>query len=213
MATYTTDQYIKKLQKLTLSMQDIKPFYEATNEIIIRQSERIFNKGIDSKGGSIGYYSPKPMLASKSQFIETSKWKQSYVDPDTGAIVESKVKGDKPLWLKFKKSKKAIPLMFIEGGYRQFKAIQGRNQTGKNVNLRYSGHFERGFHNSANPAKLSKSGFEIVYSVKHTGANSAGKVESIIERYPQAFKLSASEREYLLDKFRDIFITTILNKK
>lgn len=194
MANYTTEQYKKKLQKLSLSIQDIKPFYEATNEIIIMQEDRIFNKGTDSKGGPVGNYSTKPVYislsASPRQFPAKGKTGQT----------------------KFKNGKMHTSGYFA-GGYYQFKQAVGRAGAGKKINLELSGHFRKGFSSSANPAKLSKTGFEIVYSVKHTGANPKGKVEGIINNYPQAFKLSKTEREYVLKKFQEIFINVVLNKK
>lgn len=194
MPTYTTEQYKKKLGKLVLSMQDIKPFYEATNEIIIRQDDRVFNKGLNSNNAPFGSYQTQPIYVSLSQ---------------TPRKFAPKGKGGET---KFKNGK-LHKSGYFAGGYYQFKQTIGKAQAGKNINLTLYGHFRKGFQNSANPAKLNKTGFEIVYSVKHTGANPAKKVDSIIERYPSAFKLSKSEREYLLNKFREIFINTILNKK
>lgn len=194
MATYTPKEYVKKLNKFALSIQDIKPFYEATNEVIIMQEDRIFNKGLDSKGSPVGNYSTAPIYislrATPKKFPAKGKTGQT----------------------KFKNGKQHTSGYFA-GGYYQFKQAIGRAGAGKKINLELFGHFRKGFANSANPAKLSKTGFEVVYSVKHTGANPKGKVEGIIAEYPQAFKLSTKEREYILEKFREIFIDAILNKK
>jgi len=194
MATYTPKEYVKKLNKFALSIQDIKPFYEATNEVIIMQEDRIFNKGLDSKGSPVGTYSTEPIYislrATPKKFPPRGKNGQT----------------------KFKDGKQHRSGYFA-GGYYQFKQAIGRAGAGRKINLELFGHFRKGFANSANPAKLNKTGFEVVYSVKHTGANPKGKVEGIIENYPQAFKLSVKEREYILEKFREIFIDAILNKK
>jgi hypothetical protein len=223
MATYTPKEYVKKLNKFALSIQDIKPFYEATNEVIIMQEDRIFNKGTDYNGSAIGTYSTKPMLATKKQFPQTSKFKptviSSAISLNSNIVTKKKsVRRGKTskanwLWIKFPKASKAVPIMLLQGGYAEFKVLNNRAPAGNKVNLELFGRFRRGFANSANPAKLSKTGFEVVYSVKHTGANPAKKVEGIIERYPNAFKLSKKEREYILEKFREIFIDAILNKK
>lgn len=187
--TYTTQQYIKKLQ--SISIKDIKPFYEATNEIIIKQDERIFNKGVDANGTAIGKYDTKPVYISL-------KYTPRKFAPK-GKNGETKFKNGK-----MHKSG------YFEGGYYQFKQAIGKASAGSNVNLWLFGHFRRGFQNSANPAKATKQGFEIVYSVRHSEANSAGKLEGIIDRYGHAFKLSKSERAYILKKFTEIFVKELI---
>lgn len=195
MATYTPKEYVKKLNKFALSIQDIKPFYEATNEVIIMQEDRIFNKGLDSKGSPVGNYSTTPIYISLS--ASPKKF------PPKGKRGE----------IKFKNGKRHTSGYFA-GGYYQFKQAIGKAGAGKKIILELFGHFRKGFANSgANQPIIIKNGFEIVYSIRHTGANPANKIEGIMERYPNAFKLSKKEREYILEKFREIFIDAILNKK
>ena len=195
MATYTPKEYVKKLNKFALSIQDIKPFYEATNEVIIMQEDRIFNKGIDSKGSPVGTYSTTPI------YISISASPKKF--PAKGKNGEVKFKNGK-----------SHTSGYFSGGYYQFKQSIGRAGAGRKINLDLRADFRKGFANSgANQPKLLKNGFEIVGSIRHTGVNPKGKVEAIIENYPLAFKLSVKEREYILEKFREIFIDAILNKK
>jgi len=190
MANYTPDQYIKKLQKAAKKL-DLKPFYEATNEIIIMQSERIFNKGIDSKGSAIGQLSTTPTYISLRQ--SPRKFSPKGKNGET----------------KFKNGKMHTSGYFA-GGYYSYKQTVGKAVAGKNINLWLSGRFKSGFLNSANPARSLNNGFEIVYSVRHNAANPKGKVEGIVDRFPLAFKLSKKEREYILQKFTDIFVNAIV---
>lgn len=192
MANYTTDQYIKKLNQATKKM-DLKPFYEATNEIIIMQSERIFNKGTNNQGSAIGSYSTKPPI-----YVSLRQSPRAF---------PTKGKNGKTTF----KNGKMHTSGYFKGGYYQFKQTVGKAVAGKNINLWLSGRFKSGFLNSANPIKALNTGFEIVYSVKHNAANPKGKVEGIVEKYPAAFKLSVKEREYLLNKFTDIFVNSVLN--
>src|SRR3990167_1863618 len=97
----TTEQYILKLRA---NMNDLKsnnrPLALAVASVHAEQMERIFVKG-GAESGRIGSYSTKPMLASKGQFIDASKFKITK-------------------WVKFKKAKKAVPVMEIGGGYKAF---------------------------------------------------------------------------------------------
>jgi hypothetical protein len=217
MPNFTTGGYIKKLEKMAKDI-DIKPFYEVTNEIIARQENRIFNKGIDGNGRKIASYSTKPMLATKQQFPRVSKFKPTIAKSNIGYAVNIKTKKTKTvkvsgnkndksnwLWIKFPKAKKAVPVMLIEGGYGEFKKIIGKGGSG-GVNLWLFGHFRKAFANSANPVKMIEKGFNITYSIKSSVFNPQGKLDGLFKKYPQAFKFTKGEKAYVLKRFREIFI-------
>lgn len=73
--------------------------------------ERIFEDGLDSKDSVIGSYSTKPMYAPKGIFVKASAFKP-----------------------KGKKSSKN-KTMLLEGGYKQFREIQGRPTDKVNLDL------------------------------------------------------------------------------
>lgn len=188
MANYTTDQYTKKLNEIAKEI-DIKPFYEVTNEIIARQENRIFNKGIGGNGSQIGNYSTHPTYISISAMPRK---------------VAPKGKGGKTKFLNGKLHKSA----YFGAGYSQFKTAMGKGNGG-HVNLWLSGKFRKGFANSANPVKMLTNGFTIIYSVKSSAFNPGGKLDGIFNRYPQAFKLTKGERLYILKRFREIFLNAL----
>lgn len=116
-------------------------------------TRRVHNDGQDVNNTPIGKYSTKLMLATKNQFKNKSKFKQSVIK-STEIVFSSNIKTRKtkakkfktikqPLWIKFPKAKKAAPVMMIEGGYRDFRNIQGMDAM--NVNLNYSGKLKADF--------------------------------------------------------------------
>jgi hypothetical protein len=185
MPNFTTDGYVKKLEKMAKDI-DIKPFYEVTNEIIARQENRIFNKGIGGNGSQLGKYSTRPTYISLSQMPRK-------VSPK-GKFGETK-------FLNGKIHKSA----YFNQGYSEYKKAMGKGNGG-NVNLWLSGRFRKGFANSANPVKMITKGFSIIYSIKVTGANPDNKLNALFNKYPLAFKFTKGEKAYVLKRFREIFI-------
>jgi hypothetical protein len=189
MATYTPDQYVKKLNKAAKNL-DVKPFYEVTNEVISRIDKRVFDKGIGGSGSHFGKYSSKPLYVSAS-------------GKKNGARnVNPRGKDGKA---KFKNGKLKMSA-YYSGGYGEFKKDIGKGGTAPNVNLWLSNKFRVAFQNSNNPARSYDKGFIITSSIKITGANPIDKVKSILKRYPDAFKLTKGERAYVVKRFREIFI-------
>lgn len=185
MANFTTDQYIKKLEKMAKDI-DIKPFYEVTNEIIARQENRIFNKGTAGNGADLGKYKTTPTYISLSQMPRKKSPK--------GKFGKAKFKNGKK-----HKSK------YYAGGYAEFKVDMGKGNGGV-INLWLTGKFRKGFANSANPVKMTTKGFSIIYSIKRTKANPDEKLDAIFKRFAIAFKFTKGEKAYVLKRFREIFI-------
>lgn len=189
MSVYTPEQYVKKLNHAAKDIP-IKAYVEVTNEIIDRIDRRVFNKGIGGSGQPFGKYKKKPIYVSASGSKNTAR------------NVRPRGKGGNA---KFKNGKMHLSAYYA-GGYGDFKKEVGKGATVPNVNLWLSGKFRKAWQNSSNPAKIYERGFVITYSIKITGANSLGKVNGIISRYPNAFKLSKGERLYVQKRFREIFI-------
>ena len=145
---------VKDLEKKLGKVQDDnKIIREIATTIQAEVAFRVFNKGIATKYGYIGNYSTKEMLATRSQFTRKSAFKQSMVltnrinyssNIKTRQLKASKGNQQKrPLWIKFPKAKKAVPVMVLPGGYKQLRSIQGKYSN--TVNLQYSGKLKSGW--------------------------------------------------------------------
>lgn len=143
-------KFENKLTKLT-GVGKNQMIREVASTLYANISHRIHNDGKAADNTPIGKYSTKLMLATKNQFKNKSKFKQSVIEStqlkfkNTKQGVKTK-KGKKtkqPLWIKFPKAKKAVPVMMIEGGYRDFRNIQGMDAM--NVNLNYFGNLRKDF--------------------------------------------------------------------
>tara|TARA_R110000868_G_scaffold218088_3_gene468261 strand:+ start:198 stop:833 length:636 start_codon:yes stop_codon:yes gene_type:complete len=140
----------KKLGKVK---DDNKVIREIATTIRAEIAFRVFNKGIATGKGFIGSYSTKEMLATKSQFTKKSAFKQSMVVTNritySSNLKTKKLKASKggqqkrPLWIKFPKASKAVPVMRLPGGYKQLRSIQGKYSN--TVNLQYSGKLKAGW--------------------------------------------------------------------
>lgn len=108
---------------------------------------RVFNVGRGTNGRRIGSYSTKQMLATKSQFVKKSAFRQTKIKT-TSVVYSSSLKTkslkakkgralNRPLWIKFKNASKAVPVMVLPNGYKEFRQIQGRESS--YVNLQLSG--------------------------------------------------------------------------
>lgn len=113
-----------------------------------QNQQRVFNKGIDANDKKIGggSYSTERSLATENQFTKKSAFHPTVLA--SGVTYSSNIKtkkvkskkfaeGDKWMWIKFKKAKKAVPVMVLEQGYKELRQIQGKETS--HVNLQYSG--------------------------------------------------------------------------
>lgn len=121
---------------------------EVANGFYTENQRRVNNEGKDVKGALIGKgkYSTKPSLATKNQFTKKSEFHPTVLASGvsySSSVKTKKVKakkfeqGDRWLWIKFKKAKKAVPVMLLEDGYKQLRQIQGKPVD--HVNLQYTG--------------------------------------------------------------------------
>lgn len=145
-------KFENKLTKLT-GVGKNQMIREVASTLYANISHRIHNDGKAADNTPIGKYSTKLMLATKNQFKNKSKFKQSVIK-STEIVYFSNIKKrqtkakklkttKQPLWIKFPKAKKAVPVMMIEGGYRDFRNIQGMDAM--NVNLNYFGNLRKDF--------------------------------------------------------------------
>lgn len=145
----TIDDMIGRLDVLIKALQTGMP--AISDEVALNALALVKNRIIDQRQGIAGAkYSTKEMLATKDQFVVKSAFKITKVEDYVikkdrkGRRVESKSgrsyktkKVKRPLWIKFPNASKAVPVMLLKNGYKEFREIQGR--PGDHVNLSLTG--------------------------------------------------------------------------
>jgi len=162
----TPEQFQKKVEDKIRSLKvvDVVTFPVATKMLQLF-TNRIFDEGKNGNDSEIGKYSTKEMYASKSAFKNAGGFKGV---------------GKRP-----KKKGKVNKSMYLPGGYKQFKSIQGM-ESGF-VNLTYRGDLRRGL-------KLVTAGDTV--EIKVLGIN-GDKVSGLQKKYGTAtFKHTKEEKEY-----------------
>lgn len=190
-----------------------KMLREIASTLYSNISRRIHNDGKAVDGTPIGKYSTKLMLASKNQFKNKSKFKQTIIESTEityfSNIKKRQTKAKKlkktkqPLWIKFPKAKKAVPIMMIEGGYRDFRNIQGMDAM--NVNLNYFGNLRKDFGFEAQ-GKDYVLGFRSEYGAKLRKIFEKDKYKKVI------WNASAKEQQIAVDIF-ERYLEQELNAK
>lgn len=175
------DEYFANLDRKLAELQKLDWMREPVQDAHAEHVKLLFNKG-EGGEGNVGKYSTKTMLATEKQFVNKSKFKQS-VDED-----------GKPLWIKFKRAKKAVPVMILDGGYKQFRQIQGRESNF--VNLNYGGDLFRDFSTS-----LQKfSGAWVTGTKRKENSN---KVEWLSDKYGEkTFGLQTETKKQFLSDLK-----------
>jgi hypothetical protein len=171
----TIQQYINKLKKNAEDLQNGRAFVSQVSQTITEQADRIFTDGLDDRGRPIGNYSTRPTYINT---MEASPKKL----PAIGKTGQKKFKNGKP-----HKS------TYFAGGYRQFKQRAGR---GGKFNLFLFGNFNRAFlAGAARPTLLTEpTRLVALFAIKAGVDNPAEKLQGLLERYPNAFKLSINEK-------------------
>lgn len=149
-------------------------FFLAITKLDEKMHTRIFNEHKTATGASLGQYSTKPMLVGAKSFVGKS-FANTFFSSVKGAEKKAKGEGFNSNWktVKVGKSKsKNAHLYLLLGGYKELRAIQGRD-VGE-VNLQYS--FE-----------LAKDGTEVVvngedYLIKFKNQKSIDKGRGFEER-------------------------------
>jgi hypothetical protein len=117
----------KILKGLSALVSQNEPLYKGVTTMNVDRQKRIFDEGKNSAGGKIGSYSTKLMLATKGQFVSKTAFKPTMIKQKNGK--------SKMLFIKFPNAKKAVPVMALPGGYKQFKSINGRRSDFVNLHL------------------------------------------------------------------------------
>lgn len=198
MGTYTTDQYISKLDKSFLSLQKVKPHVEILAEVIRRQQDRVFNKGMDGNGKAIGLYSTKPT------YISINKLPRKLTPT-----------GKKPAKGRAKstfKNGKMHTSRYFSGGYAEMKVKVGKGGGGR-VNLWLFGHFRTAYLNSIkNPyTAVSSNSIRVKTFITPSVFNPQGKIDGIFDPetgYPFIFDLTRGEKKYVIDRSQKLLTQT-----
>lgn len=193
------------VDRLNQKIKDIEtnntPLKRAVLDTTAKQAKRIFADGLKTDGSKIGTYSTKPMLATKDQFLQESKFKVTQIESSKlKTITKGKNKGKTKsagkssveYWIKFKKAKKAVPVMVLENGYKEFREIQGRE--GSFVNIRYSNDLQSDFSN-------------VVISENSTSVPSPAPIKVDSNTYKTTIKrdINIKKKEWLEKKYGKIF--------
>lgn len=176
----TVTDYIKKQKR---KLEDLKtftvPFVRAVKDTVASQGIRIFVKGKDSSGGTIGQYNDSTSL---------------YVDPNTAPGQASKLKPPtgKTGRTIFASTGKPHKTTYVRS-YKGLRQTLGFNVSF--VDLQYTGTLRNDFFNSktegvATPTKIS----ETEYQVKLKNKDNPDKVEGLQDKYGRIFDLMKLER-------------------
>lgn len=177
----TIKQFNKKLDEQLEKISDAKFLLSCVSEVHSRQVKRIFDQGLDGKGGRIGQYnSTKPL----------------YVDPDTSPKsfpLKGKSGSDT-----FKSGKKHKTGYF--DSYKAFR--QAINKQTSFVDLRLKEDLKLDFTNSLTL-------FGRVYQTGTKRAENSKKVDGAVDKYGvDTFQLMQSERDlYILCVKQKVFDT------
>lgn len=182
-----------------------KALFLAASTTHAAQLDRIFNEGKKSDGSPIGTYSAKPMLATKDQFRKTSAFKATQIESQEisytkkGKVRKGK-KSKKDMYIAFPNKKtgkknKAVPVMFLEDGYKQLRQIQGYESSF--VNLKYEGRLQSSYRSGLRPISKAE------YSAGINNQFDAKKVGWMEEKYGKIFHLTKEERELFYKTYQD----------
>lgn len=200
----TSEEWGRKMDERLKAWEQDKVYISAIQGTIAQMVGRVFNRGLNSQGRRIGSYSTKTMLATKSQFAQKSAFKQSLaasgVSITKKGLINRRKSGDRKLWIKFKGAKKAVPVMILEGGYKQFRQIQGRESSFVNLKFRSE------LFNDVASAYLVKVEGGYDYKVKRN--INVLKISGLTKRFGgnPIFNLTKNERIRFKDNLRSEFL-------
>lgn len=100
------------------------------NELRGKMINRVFFKGLNSSGQTIGVYSTNPMLVGGKSFSELGG--QAKASQAIGKIFATKAVRKKQQWVKTKTGKN---LVVLPGGYKQYRELLGRKSEKVNLDL------------------------------------------------------------------------------
>lgn len=197
MATYTAKQYSAELDRRLNEIKNGKEIAGIFLETHRMMSNRIFINGRRANMSKIGSYSTKPMLAGRAAFegLNKAAFKPTQV---SSSSLSTKKKSSRDLWLalpnrKTGKKNKALPIMVIEGGYKEYKGLVNRNNATVNFFLR--GRLKTDFANS-----FKRTG--AVWTSGITNANNQLIHDGLEKKYGKdVWMLSKVERRFMVNEF------------
>lgn len=161
--------------------------------------KRIFERGEKTEGQKIGTYNDDPNYYSKDTFIRESAFKaqgKNEVGLDAfgkkkkrATVAAFDIKTRKKVSVAVRNGNKERTSMFLPGGYKEFRDIQGR-QTAF-VDWKFSGSAER----SLNVVKI---GQPVYYGV--TDAKESKKFDGLTDKFGEVLPLSNEEKLYITDE-------------
>ena len=177
----TVTDYVKKQKRKLENLKTFTvPFLVAVKTTVAEQGTRIFVKGKDSSGGTIGQYNDSTSL---------------YVDPNTAPGQASKLKPPTGKTGKtiFASTGKPHKTTYVKS-YKGLRQTLGFNVSF--VDLQYTGTLRNDFFNSktegvATPTKIS----DTEYQVKLKNKTNPAKVEGLQDKYGKIFDLTKTERK------------------
>jgi hypothetical protein len=152
-------------------------------------------------------YSTKLMLATESMFTNKSNFKPTQVgtrlgyDKEKKEVIRNKKgtinrKETKPisLYIKFPKAKKAVPVMVIEGGYKEFRGIDGKQNAF--VDLTLTGRMFQNWH----IVDVSVIGTKCVATLGGLDQETKNKLQGHAEKYGDDFLYPNIEEQQILNE-------------
>lgn len=202
----TTDQYIAKINRVIEAFENTQPIVEAVFDTVRSQAVRIFEKGIDGNGAAIGTYSKNEIYVNPANSPRSFPLKGKG-QGDRKTVGTFDIATRKANRTDVKEGNQERRTAYFED-YGAFKSAIGR---GSKVNLLLFGHLQSAFLNGVSPAIKKDKSIEVTVSIRPSITNPEGKIKGILEKYPEAFRLSKGEKETVVKRFGEIF-TDIIKK-
>ena len=191
MAQITPEQFQKNIEAKIRSLDIAKTIvFPVATVMLDSMRQRLFQEGISGDGGKTGSYSTTPMYASKSAFVGGGFSPQ-------GKNAKKTSSGKLAKGSKNKKDGAQRKSMYLVGGYKQLRQVQGKETAF--VNLQYSGLLFTDF---------SKLAVEKDTVVSKVGTKeSSDKLKWLSDKYGKdTFKHTKEEREFFKKEVHKQFI-------
>jgi len=193
----TTESIRKQIDKeLKQLSKTEKVAIQIGTTLLSETTERIFSRGLNSKGRKIGNYSTRPTLAGATSFAN-KKGANKYFG--------SKKKRKAQDWKTVNSSSQALHLIVIQGGYSEIRQASGR-PTGS-VNLDFTGQFRASYTSTLEKKNIGVIGFLDIKRKNNlrtaTSKTKNGEILASIEsKYGNVFGLTKKELK-IVDKLMD----------
>lgn len=193
------EAFAAKLESLVKELDDKMPDAISAQimvELEAQHKQRIFGEGLNSEGEKIGEYSKKSGYYSKDLFIRKSAFKpgvKAYLSISTEIKINKKT-GKVTAGKEVRHvNKDKMKTMYLQGGYSEFRDIQGR-QT-EFVNIKFSGSAERGI-------GIVKVGDAVLYGTRDL--KESKKLLGNVERFGDFLSLSKEEQLFINTEIADV---------